>query len=182
MISEAVGVSGVQNSDWDGDAGTYKGSFNFWDALDEISAESGTESSVNAMALKHIKTLFVPELSFFCVGEVGASVTIREFYISTSTDVYGDNCTFVDMGLLTGLGDEWYGVQEEPLPTFTRGDVNADGTVHIYDAMRLFKYVNEEIGAEDVHLPACEVNDDGEVDIYDAMRLFKFVNEEIDSL
>ena len=83
------------------------------------------------------------------------------------------------------------GVDFEITPTFEnaaitvtslRGDVNADGKVDIYDVMRLFKFVNEEIGVTDVYLPACEVNDDGEVDIFDAMRLFKFVNEEIDSL
>ena len=182
VISDAAGVRGVANSDADGTAGTYKGSFNFWDALSEISTESGTESSVNAMALQNIKTLFVPQLSIFCVGDVGASITIREFYIATAADVDGDNCTFVDMGLLTGLGDEWYGTQEDPVPTFTRGDVNADGAVDIYDAMRLFKFVNEEIDQEGIDLAACEVNDDGEVDIYDAMRLFKFVNEEIEGL
>ena len=60
--------------------------------------------------------------------------------------------------------------------------MNSDGTVDIYDAMRLFKHVNEEITLEGDELAAGELNDDGEVDIYDAMRLFKYVNEEIDEL
>ncbi len=179
IISDAVGVSGVANSDADGAAGTYKGSFNYQEALTEIAAESGTESSVNAMALKHIKKTFVPQLSIFCVGQVGASVTIREFYISTAEDTVGKNCTFADMGLLTGLGDEWYGYEEDP---FLRGDVDQNGTVDIFDAMRLFKYVNEEITLTIDELTVCEVTGDGETDIFDAMRLFKYINEEIDEL
>ena len=63
-----------------------------------------------------------------------------------------------------------------------RGDVTEDGIVDIYDAMKLFKYVNEEAFLEQSALAASEINHDGVVDIYDAMRLFKCVNEEIEEL
>ncbi len=66
--------------------------------------------------------------------------------------------------------------------TAMRGDVDSNGIVNIYDALRLFKHVNEEITLEGAELAAGELNDDGEPNIYDALRLFKFVNEEIDSL
>ena len=69
------------------------------------------------------------------------------------------------------------------IPEYIMGDVNEDGEVDIYDAMRLFKFVNEEVeDLSDAAIAASDVNDDGEVDIYDAMRLFKFVNEEIEEL
>lgn len=72
----------------------------------------------------------------------------------------------------------------EVIPSaYVMGDVNEDGEIDIYDAMRLFKFVNEEVeDLSDAAIAASDVNGDGEVDIYDAMRLFKFVNEEIDEL
>ncbi len=72
----------------------------------------------------------------------------------------------------------------EVIPSaYLMGDVNEDGEIDIYDAMRLFKFVNEEVeDLSDAAIAASDVNGDGEVDIYDAMRLFKFVNEEIEEL
>ncbi len=113
VISDAAGVTGVANSDADGAAGTYKGSFNLQAAIEEISKESGTASGTNAVALKNMKKTFVPQLAIFCVGPTTASITINEMFISSASDATGANCSFVDMGLLTGYGDEWYELQEE---------------------------------------------------------------------
>ena len=113
VISDAAGVSGVANSDADGVAGTYKGSFNLWTALEEIKAESGTESGPNAMALINMKKTYVPQIAVFCVGPVGATMTINEMFISTAADTTGANCSYVDMGLLSGLGNEYYELIEE---------------------------------------------------------------------
>ena len=113
IISDACGMTGVANSDADGNSGTFKGSFNIWTAIDEIAKESGTESAVNAQALKNMKKTFVPQIHIFCVGPVGASVTLNEMFISTAADTTGANCSYVDMGLLTGLGDEYYEIAAE---------------------------------------------------------------------
>ncbi len=121
-ISDAAGVSGVANSDADGAPGAYKGSFSIQAAIEEISKESGTESGTNAVALKNMKKTFVPQLAIFCVGPTTASLTINEMFISTADDTTGANCSFVDMGLLTGYGDEWYELQEEEGAENTDGD------------------------------------------------------------
>ncbi len=112
VISDAAGVSGVANSDADGVAGTYKGSFNIQDAIEELSKEAGTESATNAVALKNMKKTFVPQIAVFCVGAVGANLTLNEMFISTADDTAGEKTTFVDMGLLSGYGDEYYEVME----------------------------------------------------------------------
>ncbi len=67
-------------------------------------------------------------------------------------------------------------------PDVLKGDVDGNGDVDIYDALRLFKHVNEELTLEGSELAAGDVDGNGDVDIYDALRLFKFVNEEIDAL
>ena len=98
------------------------------------------------------------------------------------TDIYCEFESKPDRWVDTWLGDCSAEVHWLLASTYQAGDVNSDGEVDIYDAMRLFKHVNEEITLEGDELAAGELNEDGEVDIYDAMRLFKFVNEEIDEL
>ncbi len=173
IISDAAGVTGVANSDADGGAGTYKGSFNIQDALNELAAESGTESSINAQALKTMKKTFVPQLAVFCVGEVGASITLNELYISTDDDPAGDNCTFVDMGLLTGLGDDYYDIYDED-PII--GDLNDDHAVNASDATILFYHINGFPLVKDDHLTQADLNKNNIIDLDDAVRLFYYVN------
>ncbi|MBQ3094029.1 MAG: hypothetical protein IJC52_02555 [Clostridia bacterium] len=112
VISDAAGVSGVANSDADGAPGTYKGSVNLQDAIVEIAAESGTESSAFAGAIQNMKTTYVPQISIFCVGAVGASVTMKSLFISTPDDTEGAKADYLDMGLI--MGDDYYDLQDEP--------------------------------------------------------------------
>lgn len=106
VIADACGVSGVANSDADGAAGTYVGSVNLQDAIAEIAAESGTESSTFAAAIQNMSKTFVPQVSIFCVGVEGASITMNSLFISSADDTEGANCDYLDMGLI--YGDEYY--------------------------------------------------------------------------
>lgn len=112
-ISDAAGFAGVANSDADGVSGHFEGKIDLQAAFEEISKEVGTESAVNAMAIMNMGKTFIPQVAVFCVGPVGASLTLNELFISTADDATGANCRFVDMGVLTGLGDEYYDLEEE---------------------------------------------------------------------
>ncbi len=116
-ISDAAGMTGtVANSDADGLAGHFEGKVDLQAAFEEISKESGTESSVNATAIMNMGKTFVPQIAVFCVGAVGANLTLNELFISTADDTTGANCRLVDLGLLTGVGDEIYDLEgEEPV-------------------------------------------------------------------
>ncbi len=110
-ISDAAGQTGtVANSDADGVSGHFEGKVDLQAAFEEISKEVGTESAVNAMAIMNMGKTFVPQIGVFCVGAVGANLTLNELFISTPDDTTGANCRLVDMGLLTGLGDEYYDI------------------------------------------------------------------------
>ncbi len=75
------------------------------------------------------------------------------------------------------------GIIEVIPSTYEIGDVEEDGDVDIFDALALFKHVNEESLLEsDNALAAADTEKDGDVDIFDALKLFKFVNEEIEEL
>ncbi len=133
VIAAACGVYDVANSDADGPTGHFAGSLNLQDALATIAAEGSTESAANAQALLRETDTFVPQLQVFCIGPVGASITLREMYISTEEDVTGDLCEYADLGMV--FGDEIY--EEFPgLEIFTCGDydyiVLEDGTAEIY--------------------------------------------------
>ncbi len=126
VVSDAAGVPGPTTSDEDGIAGSFKGSINIQDALAEIAKETNTESSVNATALLNMKKTFVPQIAVFCVGPVGATMTINEMFISTPEDTTGEKTTLVDMGLLTGLGEEWYLMNEGDEPATEDEPANED--------------------------------------------------------
>ncbi len=104
----------------------------------------------------------------------GANVYVR--YTGDTDYTNWDGVTsFEDYGVV------WIKFPEEE-PDVLKGDVDGNGDVDIYDALRLFKHVNEELTLEGSELAAGDVDGNGDVDIYDALRLFKYVNEEIDSL
>lgn len=102
-IAKACGVSGVADSNGDLPAGHYKGSINLLDALDDLAAESGTDSQVWAKFYKEAienGTAFVPSLSIYVVGnKETASVTMNSLYISTPEDTNGDLCTYADAAM-----------------------------------------------------------------------------------
>ena len=143
-------------------------------AMDQVVANNPVAGEVrlSAMSLSEISGDEVVMTITFTVLDEAADVnalTIGETFV-----VYGDaNQTEQKLDLTNGAVNVVRGL---------KGDVNLDGEVDIYDAMRLFKHVNEEITLEGQALANGEVNGDGEIDIYDAMRLFKFVNEEIPEL
>lgn len=122
-ISEACGMTGVETSDHDGPSGTFKGSINLQDALTALSSES-TESGTYAKAIQNMSKTFVPQLQIFCVGPVGASITINELFISTAEDTTGANCDYLDMGLV--YGDEIYTIDDTEGGE-TEGDVEGEG-------------------------------------------------------
>ena len=114
VIADATGKAGtVAHSDLDGGSGHFEGSINLKEVLEELENENGTESSINAAVIRQMDTTYVPQLTVYCVGGVGASLTINELFISTSDDVSGDQTRFVDMGLLTGKGEAYYEEPEE---------------------------------------------------------------------
>ncbi len=133
VIAEACGVYSVANSDADGPTGHFAGTLNLQDALAIIAAENGTESAANARALLNLDTMYVPQVQVFCIGPVGASITLNELFISTAEDVTGDSCEYADLGMI--LGDEIYDEFPE-LEIFTCGDYDYtildDGTAEIY--------------------------------------------------
>lgn len=112
-IAEACGVTSVATTDNDAPAGTYQGSLNLQDAFNAIVA-SEPDSSVGqfAKAILSMKKTFVPQIMLYVVGPVQASLTVKEFFISTAEDTTGANCEFVDMGMI--MGDDYYETQDEP--------------------------------------------------------------------
>ena len=100
----------------DAPAGHFKGSVNVNEILDKLAADPNQYDSVNAQALKNMKKTFVPQLQIYCVGGIGSSLTVHELYMSTPEDKTGEKCTFVDMGLLSGLGEEYYEVVQDDEP------------------------------------------------------------------
>lgn len=65
-------------------------------------------------------------------------------------------------------------VEVAPSPTFTRGDVNADGTVMLTDAIRILNYLFAG-GVAPECLDAADADDSGFVDIGDATRLLNYL-------
>ncbi len=110
-IAKATGNStvtygGGENSDNDAGSGRFIGSINIQDALETIANTSGDPNAPSAMAIGYMKTTYIPQLQIFCVGDVGASVTIRKLHMSTASDTSGAQCDYLDMGLI--FGDEYY--------------------------------------------------------------------------
>ncbi len=113
----------------DAPAGRFKGSVNVTEILDKLAADPNQYDSVNAQALINMKKTFVPQVQIYCVGGIGASLTVHELYMSTPEDTAGENCTFVDMGLLTGIGEEYYDILSDVDESFTDEDTEGEDTV-----------------------------------------------------
>ena len=111
----------------DAGPGHYKGSLNIQETIEAIAADPSHLDNTNAMAFKNMKKTFVPQLQIYCVGPQTASLTVNELFISTADDTAGEKCTFVDMGLLSGFGDEYYELDiEEDEPADDPADDPAD--------------------------------------------------------
>lgn len=64
----------------------------------------------------------------------------------------------------------------------TVGDIDADGTVTISDALMIFKYKSKEITLSDTALKAADTDKNGSVELADALRIFKYKSGEIEKL
>ena len=62
------------------------------------------------------------------------------------------------------------------------GDIDADDSVTIADALMIFKYKTNEITLSDLALLAADTDISGKVELADALKIFKFKSGEIDSL
>lgn len=62
------------------------------------------------------------------------------------------------------------------------GDIDADGSITIADALMIFKYKSGEIKLSDTALKAADTDKNGNVELADALRIFKYKSGEIDSL
>lgn len=62
------------------------------------------------------------------------------------------------------------------------GDVDADNSVTISDALMIFKYKSGEVTLSSTALKAADTDGNGSVELADALRIFKFKSGEIDSL
>ncbi len=127
-MAEACGVAvegDFGNSEDDASSGSYVGTLNLTEALETI-ANDGSANAPNALAIQKMKTTFVPQVQIFCVGGVGASVTINKLYMTTADDVNGDKCDHLDMGLV--YGDEIYDILDEEVnePVVDEPDVDTD--------------------------------------------------------
>jgi hypothetical protein len=118
-ICAAEGTATLGSTDEDGVAGTYKGSINLNDVIEQVAANSSDPHSTEMQALKNMKKAFVPQAVIFVVGDTSATLTINSLYISSEDDVNGDNCDLMDMGLV--YGDEYYDVAAD-----TGDDTSAD--------------------------------------------------------
>lgn len=64
----------------------------------------------------------------------------------------------------------------------TTGDIDADGSVTLSDALMIFKYKSGEIKLSDTALKAADTDKNGKVELADALRIFKFKSGEIGKL
>ncbi len=62
------------------------------------------------------------------------------------------------------------------------GDIDADGSVTIADALMIFKFKTGEINLSTSAQKAADTDKNGKVELADALRIFKFKSGEIDSL
>lgn len=62
------------------------------------------------------------------------------------------------------------------------GDIDADGSVTISDALMIFKYKSGEIKFSDTALKAADTDKNNKVELADALRIFKFKSGEIEKL
>ena len=62
------------------------------------------------------------------------------------------------------------------------GDIDADGSVTISDALMIFKYKSGEIKLSDTALKAADTDKNNKVELADALRIFKYTSGEIEKL
>lgn len=62
------------------------------------------------------------------------------------------------------------------------GDIDADGSITIADALMIFKYKSGEIKLSDTQLKAADTDKNDKVELADALRIFKYKSGEIDEL
>ena len=168
--STGVNVAGTMGSDDDAPAGRYIGSINLIDALTAIS-ESNDANWVAATSVLNMRKTFVPQIQIFCIGGVGASVTVNKLYLTTADDVNGAKTEHVDIGMI--MGDIFYGQ--------TDGDVNNDNKTDIADATLVFRAANGRTMLSYYEELIANVNGDDKVDIADATMLFRYANGRINS-
>ncbi len=113
FMAEAAGATDMDAKNPDAPAGTYKGSLSLNEIIARVAADTSHLDNVNAKAIQNMKKCFVPQLQIYVVGDTASSLTIRELYVSTADDAAGNNCAFIDMGLMTGFGEEYYEMLEE---------------------------------------------------------------------
>lgn len=65
---------------------------------------------------------------------------------------------------------------------FKLGDIDADGSITIADALTIFKFKTGEITLSASAQKAADTDKNGKVELADALRIFKFKSGEIDSL
>jgi len=132
-IAKECGVSGVADSNGDLPPGHYEGSINLVDALTDVAAESGTDSSVwGQFYVDSINdgTSIVPSLSIYVVGAKNtASVTMNSLFISTADDTNGDKCVYADAAMVFDKeiaaeinAEQALGPQEEDVDEGEEGD------------------------------------------------------------
>lgn len=77
-------------------------------------------------------------------------------------------------------GKDWrayiYSKQTITIPSFIKGDVNADGNVNMKDVYYLIKYIFEG-GKAPMPLESGDFNEDGKVNISDVVALIKYIQE-----
>lgn len=133
VIAEACGVSTVTTSAHDVPAGSYSGSLNLKDAINDISKE-GSIYSEAAYAIRETNTLYVPQVTIFYVGDMNGSLTVNELFISSATDTRGALCEYADLELM-GMGSTIYEDDAVYYDWYSDDDVAAadDGDDDWYD-------------------------------------------------
>lgn len=63
-----------------------------------------------------------------------------------------------------------------------KGDVDANGTVELLDALMIFKHKSGEVNLSTTAQKAADTDGNGKVELADALRIFKFKSGEIDKL
>lgn len=93
---------GVELTNGVGAAGRYTGTLNMPETLRAI-AQTNNACSEAASAVLTMEQIPVPQLTIYCVGDVGSSVTMHKWLISSPEDPQGENCYFACMALMTEI-------------------------------------------------------------------------------
>ena len=133
-----------------------------FDAVHNVSLHASILASVDNKTVSSDQWNF--PVNYFAVSALG----------QTNVTVILDLPTNQSKGNYTGVIEATYdGKMQEVLVNITvlsRGDINNDGAVDIYDAIILAHAFNSHPGASEWN-PSADINNDGVVDIYDAIIL-----------